>query len=176
MKKWLSLVLLGGANLSIGCERKDESPKDHAAPTASAHRWELEGSRASSIGASFVDEDFSLTATAWKLCEQANALEPKTGYARVSIPVKIASRSDSEVPVSPLSFHLEDDEGHHFPSTLAGCDPVLSHQTLKEQAELEGHVAFDIPKEKKDFELVFSPFLIGRKAVPARIRLPGPDP
>jgi hypothetical protein len=133
--------------------------------------WEDTGPVVAS-GPRFDDDDFTLEVQAARVCEKASPLGPNGGKQRISVPVSIKAKTKRAVPVSPLPFTLEDKEGHTYRPTLAGCAPTIEQTTLTGGQSLKGEVAFDVPPDAGKLELVFEPFLIGRKKVTARVRVP----
>lgn len=133
--------------------------------------WEVAG-QASASGPRFEDQDFVLEVRAAEPCEQDGVLGPTAGQRRLSVPVRIEARGERSIPVSAMEFSIEDADGHRFRPTLAGCREVFRPRDLAKGETLEGYVSFDVPEDRKTFEVVFDPFLIGRKPVVARVRLP----
>lgn len=127
-------------------------------------------------GPSFEDEDFVLAVDAPRVCETETPLSPEEGLLRISVPLRLRAKSARPVPVSALAFFLEDEEGHQFRATLAGCAPSLRQQVLREKQTIEGEVAFDVPKTVGKLEMLYEPFLMGRKAVRARVQVPSIAP
>jgi hypothetical protein len=123
-------------------------------------------------GPTFEDEDFVLSALAPRICETKEPLAPKDGLMRVSVPLRLRAKTGRPVPVGALAFFLEDAQGHQFRATLAGCAPSLRQEVLRKDQTAEGEVAFDVPKSVGKLELVYEPFLMGRKAVRARVEVP----
>jgi hypothetical protein len=169
-------ALLSCLLLITSCKHEKPSVEERAEQPAPATRttWEIQENQASANTSYVEDQDFSLAADAWSPCENTQALAPNQGYIRVTVPVEVKSRSRSSVPIGPLFFHLEDSDGHRFPSTLAGCKRPLPGREVKDAQIAKGDIAFDVPENRMEFDLVFTPFLIGRKESPARVRIPIP--
>jgi hypothetical protein len=120
---------------------------------------------------SYVDNDFSLRAGTPKLCPQSGVLGPASGMLRIAIPVEIELKSQRSLPVGPMLFLAATRNGTYRP-TLAGCQDPFPARTLTVPATVKSHVTFDLPQDYKELQLVYEPFIIGRKAVSARVLVP----
>ena len=123
-------------------------------------------------GPTFDDEDFRLEVKTPRVCDHKTPLVPAEGLQRLSVPIVVKAKTARALPVSPLPFTLEDEDGHTYRATLAGCAPTIPQTVLKVSQSLEGEIAFDVPKDIGQLELVFEPFLIGREKVTARVSVP----
>lgn len=159
------IVSLCACLFLAGCD--DEQPSD---PTIPPVDWQADG-RQRATGPKFEDEDFILEVKPPKACQRKTPLAPKKGFLRVSVPLTLEAKSKRPIPINPLTFALEDADGHRFGATLAGCAPPLPQSTLEQGARIEGEVAFDVPAEVDSLELVFEPFVIGRNEIRARVKL-----
>lgn len=155
----LSLCLLVG-----GCDRSLDKQIEPL-------RWMDEPEKRAE-GPRVEDRDFVLDVGAPWICETPGVLAPKEGWTRLTVPFALEATTRREVPVSPLSFALQDKEGHRFSPTLAGCLPAFDPRKLSTGDKLEAHLAFDVPSPEAHFDLLFEPFLIGRKPVSVRAELP----
>lgn len=175
-----ALRLLLAASISassICCQTKEEKPQPTArsAPPGALTTSEEQNDRQSGRvleGPVFEDPDFKLEVHAPKLCASTGPFVPKPGFRRLSIPLSIEARSSRVVPISPVSFRVEDKDGHRYGATLAGCSPTFPNDTLTAGETRRGEVAFDVPQDAGALELVYEPFLIGRKRVLARVDVP----
>jgi len=121
-----------------------------------------------------VDDDFEFQASSASICPAEAPFFPEAGHERLSVFVRIASRSARPVPVQALAFRIEGKQGEYAP-TLAGCRDALSVSTLSEGQRAQGEVAFDVPAEDGPFELVYEPFLLGRAPIIVRVQVPSPS-
>lgn len=126
----------------------------------------------SSDGPRFEDPDFVLEAGAPSRCQEVGVLSPPSGWKRLSIPIELRGTTTRAVPASPLLFSLEDQEGHRYRPTLAGCHPAFQPTELAHGGKLDAHLSFDVAPGAEHFELVFEPFLIGRSPIAARVDVP----
>lgn len=133
--------------------------------------WEVSAGEISD-GPRFSGPDFEFEVGTPETCKKGGALAPPSGQTRISVPVRVVGVSPRNIPVSPLEFTLEDSSGHRFRPTLAGCRDTFAPTELAEGRKLEGHVAFDVPNPAAKFEMLFDPFVIGRKPLIARARVP----
>lgn len=163
IRSWLPLGIVVAC---LGCDSK-EAPERPSSPDPA---WEA-SSNEPATGSRFEDADFILEVEPARRCEGDTPLAPQKGYQRISVPVEVNARSKRGVPVGPLLFSLEDARGHRYRATLAGCAPPVAPTTLKEGEKLVGEISFDVPRDSERLELIFSPFLIGRDAVSARVKI-----
>jgi hypothetical protein len=154
---------------AIGCETKAEP-----VPDGTRAEWKTSVEQ-SATGPSYEDDDFRLTVEAPTTCQMNGPMAPSEPLRRISVPVALVGRSGREVPVGPMLFTLEDKEGHQFRPTLAGCGPSLTPTAVTSGKSLQGEIAFDVPQGAGALELIFEPFLIGRKKVTARISVPASE-
>lgn len=157
------------ATLAFACQEKSASPQEN--PGA---RWE-EDSAQKVVGPEFDDEDFHLSASTPRVCKKEGPIAPASGKMRLSVPVELRAKGPRAIPVSALTFTLEDEAGHEFRPTLAGCAPSIAQETIRRGQEVVGEVAFDVPQDVSTLELRYEPFLIGRKKVVARVTVPAFD-
>lgn len=158
------------ASMLIVCGACEESPGDQASPPAP---WQLaDSAEQSADGPRFVDDDFELEASAPSVCKASEPMAPPQGYERLSVPIKIKGRSSREVPLNTMDFTLIDDDGHQFRPTLAGCRPALKTMRLTKGRSQSADLAFDVPREERSWQLVFHPFLLGRKELRAKVKVP----
>ncbi len=162
-------VVLSALVLVFGCDDEERQQ----APEAEV-KWEETGLTAA-VGPQFDDEDFLLVARAPKTCPTEGPMAPPNTKLRISVPVEVTAKSQRQVPVSALTFTLEDREGHEYRPTLAGCAPSLRQRTIAAGTKIAGEVAFDVPRNVGPLELRYEPFLIGRKKVTARVKVPGDE-
>lgn len=125
-------------------------------------------------GPVFEDEDFTLSVKQPQICAKTGPMAPVPGTKRLSVPLEVRGSTARQVPVSALLFTLEDAKGHEFRPTLAGCQPALVSRNIARNEKVAGEVAFDVPVDLGAAELRFEPFLIGRKKVTARVKVPAP--
>lgn len=126
----------------------------------------------SSDGPRFEDPDFVLEAGVPSRCQEVGVLSPPSGWKRLSIPIELRGLTSRAVPVSPLLFSLEDQGGHRYRPTLAGCHPAFQPRELAQGGQLDAHLSFDVAPGAERLELVFEPFLIGRSPLAARVDVP----
>jgi hypothetical protein len=160
---WTRLAWMVVGLSLLGCD-------DESTPKRQPVDWQAKG-EARATGPKFEDPDFVLEVKPPKLCDEQTPLAPEKDFKRISVPLRLEAKSRREVPVNPLTFALEDADGHRFRATLAGCAPPLPQGTLKAEQHIEGEVAFDVPVGEQSLELVFEPFVIGREEVRARVKL-----
>lgn len=154
--------------LTASCDEK-KSPQAHPSEPG----WDVaDDTLRPASGPSYNDEDFSFEAKAPERCATHAPMNPASGLIRISVPVTLRGLSNREVPVTAMSFTLNDKEGHTYRPTLAGCHPSLKSTELSSQRQLEAHIAFDVPASTSDWELTFHPFLLGRKEVRAQVEVP----
>lgn len=163
-----------------GCE---ERPKDEVTPATPTSTTSSFGSPFAaepdhdpppygSEGPSHDDPDFFVTVEAPRRCPQSPPFLPPSGSERLSITLQIRAKTGRLVPVGPLVFSLEDEEGRRFGATLAGCGPALPRRDLQAPDEARGELAFDVPEGSRGLRLVFEPFLIGRSPIKIWLDLP----
>ncbi len=126
----------------------------------------------SSFAEQFDDEDFLVQVRTARLCTPVAPFLPPADHRRVAVDVEGTAKTERLVPVSPLTFWLEDEDGHRFGATLAGCGPAFSNRNLQRAQSIRGEVAFDVPKSARDLRLIYQPFLVGRTQVTAHLALP----
>jgi hypothetical protein len=118
----------------------------------------------------FVDEDFVLEIETPARCPAAGPLSPARSMKRISVPVMVRGLGARRVPVGPLTLSLEDPDGHVYRATLAGCAPGLPTRRVTGGETASGAVSFDVPELFQRGELVYEPFIVGRKPIRARIK------
>lgn len=166
----LGLPVLSVCVMTLAC---DDAPRQDAPRTSI--RWSETGSEAAT-GQVFEDEDFTLEVKEPRICKKDGPMKPGPGTTRVSVPLEVRGKSARQVPVSALLFTLEDADGHEVRPTLAGCAPSILQTTVAEGTKISGEVAFDVPFDFGALELRYEPFLIGRKKVTGRVKVPAtPD-
>ena len=142
------------------------------APASGEPDWEDVPRSQEPLGPRAEDRDILLEVGPFRLCDGKGPLGPAAGQQRISVPILVQAKSMRAVPVSPLTFSLQDQKGHRFRPTLAGCDRPFKPRELRAGEKLRGHVAFDVPRAHSQLTVSFEPFLIGRKAVSLRAKLP----
>ena len=91
---------------------------------------------------------------------------------RISVLLELEAKSKRELPIDILNFTIEDRNGHQYRPTLAGCGAALKRDSLTLGQKVEGEVAFDVPINAHDLELLFEPFLVGRTKISGRVQVP----
>ena len=160
-------------SLLSACEDKRTAPQN-GKPEISVG-WSRDLTNLPAKNSFYEDVDFVLEVKKPSICERETPLHAKDGSVRISVPISVQARTAREVPVSALSFTLEDPDGHRYRPTLAGCTPALKQQRLKQEDKITSEVAFDVPRTATKFELHFDPFLLGRDKVTARVVVPERD-
>jgi Domain of unknown function (DUF4352) len=162
---WVFAGLMG-VN-SLGCDRKDSrtSSQTEGAPLTPPV------SRAPT-SRSYEDDDLALEALGTSTCAPEPPFLPPAGHERISVKIRVASKSVRPVPVQALAFRVEGRDEKAFAATLAGCKSPLSVATLSQGQRAEGDVAFDVPESHGPLDLVYEPFLLGRPPVSVRVRIP----
>lgn len=169
----VALLLLAALAGAPACrEREEAAPAPPSGTEVSPFAGPAAAPSAPPTGPRYADVDLELEVGAPRPCPLNAPFLPAPGFVRLSVPVRVQSRSARSVPTSALAFSLRDRDGQVFGATLAGCDPVLLSQRLSGGAVLEGHVAFDVPSAATRLELAFEPFIIGRPEVRARALVP----
>src|SRR5690606_26377991 len=128
------------ALLHFGCEQKTEPS------SRPAHAEWKTSPEEKATGLTYEDEDFTLTALQPTTCKKEGPMAPMAALERISVPIIVEGRSAREVPVGAMLFTLEDNEGHQFRPTLAGCGPSLSPAGVTAGKSLRGEIAFDVPE------------------------------
>jgi hypothetical protein len=149
--------------------RRDPEPRAAAQDTAPSGP----PPRASATSTRYEDDDFELEAISTTVCPTEAPFLPEAHHERLSILVRIASRSTRPIPVQALAFRVESPKGS-YSSTLAGCGPALSVATLSSGQREGGEVAFDVPVDEAPLELVYEPFLLGRPPLLVHVKVPAP--
>lgn len=157
-----SLVLLSACT--------QEKTERRASPSSDPGPWETQGPRPE--GPTHEDQDFKLTASRLAVCGSEATLSPPVGHQRVSVPIELESSSERPLSVGPLHFSLQDENGHRYRATLAGCRPTLKQQTLAKDQKLSAEIAFDVPRDAGPYDLYFEPFVVGRKPISAAVKVP----
>lgn len=168
--------LLVALALALGCKSRPTPAKGEAqaegAPLAMDSPFSTTPPRAAvAPGLSYNDEDFSLSTERARECHDTAPFPPREGSRRLSVPLTVRVTGKRTVPLSPLSFRLVDAEGSFHGATLAGCAPPLKPQLLQPGMVARGSVAFDVPAEAAELELLFEPFVIGRPSISARVKV-----
>lgn len=171
------LLLLAAAPLSAAaCNReraaptKGQEPDDAWSIDSPFSDHELLDPRAES--SSFSHADFSLGAKRKEACAAKAPFLPAPGQERISVLVELEAKGQRAVPTSPLAFSLLDRQGRRYGVTLAGCKPGLPAGVVSSGKRVTGYLAFDVPENVDEWELVFEPFLVGRPRVRARVLVP----
>ncbi len=157
--------------LAPGCNLPNHN-KEPAPENVRRPAWETGTDEELPLGDTFEHDDFKLRVFAPRICSPSSALTPPQGMIRFSLPIELQVLSKRGMTLNPLHFTIEDKEGHRFRATLAGCVPTIATQQLSQGSSIRGEVAFDLPHSLKKFELIFEPFLVGRKPVIARLLVP----
>lgn len=120
----------------------------------------------------YEDPDFLVEVFRSEACGDSSPLGPGRGKRRVELNVRVTSKTKREVPVSPLTFWLEDETKERHPATLAGCGPPLSSERLSAGSAARGNLSFDLPDHRIPQRLLYEPFVIGRARVSVPLALP----
>jgi hypothetical protein len=165
----LGLALLGSG---LGCSRDPEPPAEGKAAVPT------HPSQSKPSSSRYENADFRLEILEAHQCTPEPPFLPEAGHERMSITIRVASRSRSSIPVQALAFRLEAESGEKHAPTPAGCRPALSVSTLADGQTALGDVAFDVPVHAGPLTLVYEPFVIGREPVVVRVNVPdaGPPP
>jgi hypothetical protein len=106
-----------------------------------------------------------------KPCTVSELFRPPHGTLKLGVKVRITGTSELEVPVNPFYATAETADGASYPSTLAGCDPVLPPVRVALGKSAEGWITFDVPTDHKPLMMVYAPTLIGAGVEELRFRL-----
>jgi len=169
MRRLITFVASSLALSLLGCDKK----KEPLAETSHAD-WKT-SPEVDATGPIYEDEDFRLTAEQPSVCHKEGPMAPAADLRRISVPIVVEGLSAREVPIGAMLFTLEDPQGHQFRPTLAGCGPSLPPNHVTRGKSRRGEIAFDVPREVNAWELIFEPFLIGRKKMTARVNVPALD-
>lgn len=161
------LVLCLASVKTIGCKTEPQPAPQSAivAPTPSQKTGQVISNR-------FEDADVSLEAIRVRRCPPDPPFVPPLHHERLSVLVRVASKSARPVPVQALAFRIETEDEQPYAATLAGCGKPLSVASLADGQVAEGEVAFDVPESRGPLKLVYEPFLIGRPPLTVRVRIP----
>lgn len=120
----------------------------------------------------YEDEDFRVDVERPEICQPEAPFLPAADRERLAVHVRIEAKTARVVPFQPLAFSVEDDEGHRYGATLAGCGSRFENRRLVAPERAEGVIHFDVPKKVGTLRLVYEPFLIGRPPVRAWLGFP----
>lgn len=149
-----------------GCDSHEKSK-----PTQDKSNYDLDLPQSSSETPVYQDTDIRLEVMKPETCEVQGILAPARGNVRLAYPIKLEALSSREVPVGPMLFSLIA-EGHTYRPTLATCKEVFHAGKLTRQEVRMAHVVFDVAHSERPTHLIFEPYLVGRKAVVAKVRIP----
>jgi len=174
---WALLALVAGGL----CHCRTDEEADRTLESAPSTRLTLEPPTiqaspppppTSALAEDFEDEDFLVQVRTARLCTPVAPFLPPAEHRRLAVDVEVTAKTERLVPVSPLTFWLEDEGGQRFGATLAGCGPAFSNRNLQRAQSIRGEVAFDVPQSARDLRLIYQPFLVGRAQVTAHLALP----
>lgn len=159
-------------------ERAQSAPRDTSSVAEASARLELSPPLATpaptvgtppaspsaappAVGDTVSGADYVLVVKTVKVCKVDAPFEPKAGNIKLGVEVAMEGTGDRDVPVSPFHAQLEDSEGNHYSTTLAGCRPILPSVRVAKGERAEGWVSFELPQSARGLKLVYDPIVIG---------------